>query len=201
MLKSTQGLSFESCYTMKTLFAALAITLVYVSSLARADHPSNTIAAERTPTMSMTDKTHGQNTPELVVPVGVISNTIDAQDNDVLIRKSNIVISKSDRVKLAKTIKEMLSTSSETNPAIMMSADRLMDLLTRIAATPSMFSHAAGIISAARSGNTGDVADHVVGLLGAALRSDPASVDTPAPVVAPTEAPMPASADSPAGSD
>ncbi|KAI9912412.1 hypothetical protein PsorP6_005213 [Peronosclerospora sorghi] len=126
---------------MKTLFAAITMTLVYVSSLALADQSSDKVTTD----MSMTDKMREHDTAELVVPVGIISNTIDAKDNKVLITKSNIVISKSDRLKLAKTIEEMLSTSSETHYSSMRSADNLMDLLTRIAATPDMFTHAARV--------------------------------------------------------
>ncbi|KAI9912411.1 hypothetical protein PsorP6_005212 [Peronosclerospora sorghi] len=165
---------------MKTLFAAITMTLVYVSSLALADQSSDKVTTD----MSMTDNMREHDTAELVVPVGIISNTIDAKDNKVLITKSHIVISKSDRLKLAKTIEEMLSTSSETHYSSMRSADNLMDLLTRIAATPDMFTHAAVIISAAKSGNTRDVADHLVALLSVALRSKPASdvMDTTTPI-------------------
>ena len=60
-----------------------------------------------------------------------------------------------------------------------------------------MLSHAAGVISAAKSGDTGALAGHVVGLLGAvgpASILSPSGVSTPSPVVAPGATSVAASA-------
>ncbi|CAH0474495.1 unnamed protein product [Peronospora belbahrii] len=124
----------------------------------------------------------------LPVTVGVVSNKVDANGNNILITKSNILISKSDRVKLAHTIKEMLSSSPEASTASSMSIDDLFVLLTNIATNSAMLSHAAGVISAARSGDTGALSGHIVGLLGAAVPAaimSPSTFGTPAPAVAP----------------
>ncbi|CAI5739287.1 unnamed protein product [Peronospora farinosa] len=67
-----------------------------------------------------------------------------------------------------------------------MSTQDLFDILARIVTTPSVLSSAVGIISAAKSGDTGALAGHVVDLLRAVV---PAT-NTKAPVVAPTTAPL-----------
>ncbi|KAF1789459.1 hypothetical protein GQ600_15085 [Phytophthora cactorum] len=69
-------------------------------------------------------------------------------------------------VQLAQTIKEMLTNNPEAGAASDMSTEDLFGLLGSLNA------------SAARSGNTGALAGHVVGLLGAAI---PAALPTPAP--------------------
>ena len=129
----------------------------------------------------------GQDDPSHVA-VGLVSNKVDAKNNNIVITKSNILISKSDQVKLAHTIKEMLSSSPEASTASSMSTDDLFRLLTSIATNSAMLSHAAGVISSAKSGDTGALAVHVVGLLGTAVPAavmSPSAVGTPAPVVVP----------------
>ncbi|KAG3100738.1 hypothetical protein PI124_g16192 [Phytophthora idaei] len=54
----------------------------------------------------------------------------------------------------------------------------LFGLLPRVATSPGVLSNAAGILSAARSGNTGALAGHVVGFLGTAI---PVALPAPAP--------------------
>eukprot|EP00644_Phytophthora_capsici_P002812 jgi/Phyca11/20018/fgenesh1_pg.PHYCAscaffold_55_\ len=137
---------------MKTFSAAIALALLCLVSFVTADHLPNPagLSADDSSDMSLTQSgLRGHSA------VGLVSNTITANDNKILVKNSNIVLSKSDR--------------------------GLFGLLTRVATTPGVLSNAAGIISAARSGDTGALAGHVVGLLGAAI--PPA---TPAPV-----APMP----------
>ena len=129
--------------------------------------------------------------------VGIVNNKADAKGNNIRITKSNITISKSDRVKLAHTIKEMLSNSVAESPVRSMSTDDLFRLLTSIATNSAMLSHAAGVISAAKSGDTGALAGHIVGLLGAAVPAAilaPSTGGTLAPVVAPIVAPVVTSA-------
>ncbi|KAG7377195.1 hypothetical protein PHYPSEUDO_012028, partial [Phytophthora pseudosyringae] len=113
--------------------------------------------------------TGARGAPSLLVPVGVVTNKIDAKNNNILVSKSNILLSKSDRAQLAHTIESMVTNNPEAGPASAMTTEDLIGLLTRIATNPGILSNAAGIISAARSGNTGALAGHVVGLLGAAL--------------------------------
>lgn len=118
--------------------------------------------------------------------VGVMTNTIDATGNNVLINNSTIILSKKDLVQLAKAIKEMMTNSKEVGPANALTTEDLFVLLTNSATNPTMLSHVAGIISAARSGNTGALAGHVAGLLSASLPVAPAPEPTPAAVNAPT---------------
>ncbi|CAI5714354.1 unnamed protein product [Peronospora destructor] len=188
---------------MKMTIAAIA--LAYLVSFVASNH-LNAMGKTMTSDQAMTSDTNrNQATPSadqtiLMIPamrgqggqgtpsdaaVGVISNKVDAKGNNILISKSNILISKSDRVMLAHTIKEMLSNSPEAGPVSSMSTDDLFALLTRLATNSAMLSHAVGIISAAKSGHTGALAGHVVGLLRAA--AVPAA-DMAAPVVAPTAA-------------
>ncbi|POM72585.1 Hypothetical protein PHPALM_10671 [Phytophthora palmivora] len=165
---------------MKLSNTAIAIVLVYLVSFVTADHQPSTMTTDSDDqaadssdqAMTMTSRLRGPST------VGV-SNILNAKNNNLLVTRSNIVLSTSDRVKLAHTIKEMMSNSPEAGLANTMSTEDLFGLLTRVATTPGVLSNAAGIISAVRSGNTGAIAGHVVNLLGAAL---PAVVPTPAPV-------------------
>ena len=178
--------------------AAIAIALVYLASFVAANH-SNAMAVTMTSDQAMTsaDQTipmipamRGQSAPPHVA-VGIVSDKVDAKGNKILITNSTILISKSDRVKLAHTIKEMLSNSPEASHVRSMSTDDVFQLLTSIATNSAMLSHAAGVISAAKSGDTGALAGHVVGLLGAAVPKailTPSAVGTPLPVVAPTVA-------------
>ncbi|KAL3666942.1 hypothetical protein V7S43_007889 [Phytophthora oleae] len=100
---------------------------------------------------------------------GVVATKINAKNNTVVIKNSNIFLSKSDLMQLAKTIRKMLSNKSEAGVAASMTTEDLFGLLSSIATNPAALSNAAGIISAVRSGDTGALAGHVVGLLGAAL--------------------------------
>ncbi|UIZ29599.1 hypothetical protein KXD40_003222 [Peronospora effusa] len=193
---------------MKMTLAPIAIALVYLVSFVAANHlnamgvtmtSDQAMASDTNPnqatlsadkTIHMIPAMRGQGTPSHAA-VGVVSNKVDAKDNNILITKSNILISKSDRVKLAHTIKEMLSNSPEAGPVSSMSTDDLFALLTRLATNSAMLSHAAGVISAAKSGDRGALAGHVVGLLGATVPAAiqaPSAVGTPAPVVAPVVA-------------
>lgn len=194
-----------------------AIALVYLVSFVAADRSTiadvtmtsdQAMTSDTNPNQAMTsaDQTipmitamRGQGTPSHV-GVGIVNNKVDAKGNKIFITKSNILISKSDRVKLAHTIKEMMSNSLEADPVRSMSTDDVFRLLTSISANSAMLSHAAGVISASKSGDTGALAGHVVGLLSAAVPAailTPSAVDTPLPVVAPIAAPVmaPAPAD------
>lgn len=166
---------------MKTPIAVIAIALACIVSAATADHhmlnDMNATDVNRTK--------RGKRSSSLVVPVGVISNDLDAKNNTVVVTNSNIVISLSDRVQLARIIKDILPNAAETDLASTMSIADLADLFKRISKTPGMFSNAAGIISAAKSGETGALAADIVDLLRAT--ADPA-----APTVTLTTAPLPA---------
>lgn len=153
--------------------------------------PSADLTITSIPTM------RGKRVATTPVAVGIVSNKVDAKGNNILITKSNIAISKSDQVKLAHTIKEMMPSSQEAGKASSMSTDDIFRLLTRIANNSAMLSHAAGVISAAKSGDTGALTVHIVGLLNAAVpaaikMSPPSAVDTP--VVAPVVTSVAASA-------
>lgn len=167
---------------MKTSIAAIAIALVCLVSFVAADHQmvNDMTATDVNPTK------RGKGSSSLSVPVGVISNKLNAKNNTILVTDSNIVISLSDHVQLADIIKEILPNARKTGSAITMSTQDLFDILARIVTTPSVLSNAVGIISAAKSGDTGALAGHVVGLLRAVV---PAT-DTKASVVAPTTAPL-----------
>ncbi|KAG6973965.1 hypothetical protein JG688_00003272 [Phytophthora aleatoria] len=169
---------------MKMSIASIAVALVYFLSFVTATHQPGTMMTsdQDDQTMVMTSGLRGGG-----ASVGVVTNKIDAKNNNVLVSNSKITVSKDDRVQLAQTIKEMLTNNPEAGAASDMSTEDLFGLLSRVATTPGVLSNAAGILSAARSGNTGALAGHVVGLLGAAIptaTSAPA-VETPAPV-APT---------------
>jgi len=192
--------------TMKMTIATIA--LVYLVSFVAANQSTATgvtmtsdqaMTSDTNPNQAMTsaDQTipvisamRGQGTPSPVA-VGIVNNKVDAKGNNILITKSNILISKSDRVKLAHTIKEMLSNSPEADSVRSMSTDDVFRILTSISTNSAMLSHAAGVISAAKSGDTGALAGHVVGLLSAAVPAailTPSTDGTPLPVVAPTAA-------------
>ena len=199
---------------MKMTITAIAITLVYLASVVTSSHhnamgvtmtsdqavtsdtKSNQATTSADQTMRIIPAMSGQDTPSYAA-VGIVNNKVDAKGNNIRITKSNITISKSDRVKLAHTIKEMLSNSVEASPVRSMSTDDLFRLLTNIATNSAMLSHTAGVISAAKSGDTGALAGHIVGLLGAAVPAAilaPSTGGTLAPVVAPIVAPVVTSA-------
>lgn len=173
---------------MKTSLVAIAVALVYLVSFVTADRQmaNDMNATDVSPTK------RGKGRPSLILPVGVIRNNVDAKNNTILVTDSNIVISLSDRVQLAHTIKDLLPNAPETST---MSLEDLFDLLTRIATTPGVLSDAAAIISAAKSGDTGALAAHVVALLRAAAPAAPvvspiAAPNVPqAPVVTPVDTP------------
>ncbi|ETM99327.1 hypothetical protein PPTG_18557 [Phytophthora nicotianae INRA-310] len=173
---------------MKMSIASIAVVLVYLLSFVTADHQPDImmVSAQDNQMKGMAAKMRGA---DAVVPVGVITNTIDAKNNNILVTDSKIRLSKSDRVQLADTLKEMMANSQEAGAAGDMSTEDIFGLLSRVATTPGVLSNAAGIISAARSGDTSALAGHVVGLLGAAV---PAAISTPAPApVAPVAPIMP----------
>ncbi|KAK1945963.1 hypothetical protein P3T76_003011 [Phytophthora citrophthora] len=161
-----------------TFSAAIALAFIYLVSFVIADHQPRTMTLSNDDSSDLSLTQSGLRGHSAV---GLVTNTITANDNNVFVKNSNILLSKSDRVQLAKTIKEMLASNPD---AASISTEGLVDFLTRVATTPGALTHAAGIISAARSGNTGALAGHVVGLLSAAL--PPA---TPAPTV-PQPAPI-----------
>ncbi|KAG2781127.1 hypothetical protein PC116_g10393 [Phytophthora cactorum] len=170
---------------MKMSIASIAVALVYFLSFVTATHQPGTMMTsdQDDQTMVMTSGLRGGG-----ASVGVVTNKIDAKNNNVLVSNSKITVSKDDRVQLAQTIKEMLTNNPEAGAASDMSTEDLFGLLSRVATTPGVLSNAAGILSAARSGNTGALAGHVVGLLGAAI---PAALPTPAPApVSPVVAPV-----------
>lgn len=188
---------------MKITIAAIAITLVSAANHVNAmgvkmtsdqamtsDTNPNQVMTSADQIQSMITAMRGQDNPSYAA-VGIVNNKVDAKGNNVLINKSNILVSKSDRVKLAHTIKEMLSNSPEAGSVHSMSTDDVFRLLTSIATNSAMLSHAAGVISAAKSGDTGALADHVVGLLSAAVPAairTPSVVGSPLPAVVPTVA-------------
>ncbi|ETN00010.1 hypothetical protein F442_20907 [Phytophthora nicotianae P10297] len=107
---------------------------------------------------------------------GLVTNTIDAKNNNVLVSKSNINLSKSDRAQVAKIIKEMLATHPEANQV---AANLMLELLeqdggttrgtvARVATNPAVISHAVNIIASAARGDPATAAGHTVGLIGAA---------------------------------
>ncbi|KAI9909916.1 hypothetical protein PsorP6_010198 [Peronosclerospora sorghi] len=124
--------------------------------------------------------TESSSTPDMV-PIGIMKTKIKAKNNTVLISDSNMLFSMSDRVKLAQTIKEMSAVNPEAGAASTMSTGDLSLLLAGSTTTPGLLSHAAGIISSTKSGDTSALAGHVVGLLSA--------VDPAKPVVAPSATP------------
>ncbi|POM69044.1 Hypothetical protein PHPALM_14716 [Phytophthora palmivora] len=176
---------------MKSI-AVITVALVYLMSFVTADHQPGTMTTDQddqssdSSDLAITSGLRGHSA------VGVLTNTINAKNNNIHVTKSNIRLSMSDRMKLAHTIKEMLSNSPEASAFSDVSTEDLFGLLSNIATNPAVISNAAGIISSAASGNTGALAGHVVGLLGAALPAvvptpapAPVAVETPAPVVAP----------------
>ncbi|KUF93465.1 hypothetical protein AM588_10011265 [Phytophthora nicotianae] len=163
--------------------ASIAVALVYFLSFVAADH---LMTSDQT--MGMTSGLRGGGA---IVPVGVFINRIDAKNNKIVVTDSKIRLSKSDRVQLADTLKEMMANNQEAGTAGDMSTEDIFGLLTRVATTPGVLSNAAGIISAARSGDTSALAGHVVGLLGAAV---PAAISTPAPIPAVVDTPAPVAA-------
>ncbi|KAL4114568.1 hypothetical protein PRIC2_014502 [Phytophthora ramorum] len=150
---------------------AIAAALVYLVSFVTADGPT-TLDVGTTSDQAMTPGLRGTS---LFMPAGVITNTIDAKNNNVLVTKSNIVLSKSDRVQLAKVIKEMLASHPEANPA---AANLMLEQLEQdgggtgtvanVATNPAVVSHAVNILASAISGNPAAAAGHTVGLIGAA---------------------------------
>ncbi|RAW31126.1 hypothetical protein PC110_g12503 [Phytophthora cactorum] len=169
---------------MKMSIASIAVALVYFLSFVTATHQPGTMMTsdQDDQTMVMTSGLRGGG-----ASVGVVTNKIDAKNNNVLVSNSRIVLSKGDRVQLAKTIKEMMGNSPEAGSASAMTTEDLIGFLSNLVTNPAVLSNAAGIISAAASNNTPALAGHVVGLLGAAIPTAPSApaVETPAPV-APT---------------
>ncbi|CAH0481763.1 unnamed protein product [Peronospora belbahrii] len=163
---------------MKTSIAVIAIALVYVASLVTADHHTT----ENVGNTDVITTKRGKSRPSLVVPVGVIDNLLDAQNNTIVVTDSNIVISLNDRVQLAHIIKDVLPNATDTGLPSTVSTEDIFALLTHIKTTPGVLSNAAGIISAAKSGNTAAVAGHVVSLLHAAAPTMPVAAATIAPL-------------------
>ncbi|KAL3667002.1 hypothetical protein V7S43_007947 [Phytophthora oleae] len=149
--------------------AAFAAALVYLVSLVTADHLDVGTPGLR----------------PLVPGGGVITNTIDANNNNVLVSKSNIVLSKSDRVQLAKVIKEMLASHPEAN---LVAANLILEQLEQdggtgtvanVATNRAVISHAVNILASTISGNPAAAAGHTVGLISAAYPVVMAPVPSP----------------------
>ncbi|KAF4035278.1 hypothetical protein GN244_ATG12684 [Phytophthora infestans] len=143
--------------------AALTFALAYLVSLVSADEPT-----------SLNVDNHAMGTH--FRGDGVITNTIDAKNNNVLVSKSTIVLSKSDRAQLAKVIKEMLASHPEANKA---AADLILEQLEQdggtgtgtlgnLATNRAVVSHAVNILASAASGDPASAAGHTVGLISAA---------------------------------
>ncbi|EGZ17585.1 hypothetical protein PHYSODRAFT_314872 [Phytophthora sojae] len=113
----------------------------------------------------------------VVVPAGVITNSIDAKNNNVFVTKSNIVLSKSDRVQLAKVIKETLATHPEADPA---AANLILEQLEpdndnnnrgtagNVATNPAVVSNVVSSILSAMTRNPAAATGHAVGAIAAA---------------------------------
>ncbi|GMF24124.1 unnamed protein product [Phytophthora fragariaefolia] len=99
---------------------------------------------------------------------------------------SSAPMSADERMQLAKTMKEMISNNpGSVDPAIAnMSTEDLFGLLSSVISNPAVLSHVGGLISAATSGNTGALAGHAAGLLGAVVPGILPSAQTPAPLAA-----------------
>ncbi|GMF24142.1 unnamed protein product [Phytophthora fragariaefolia] len=146
--------------------AAIALALVYIASFVAADKPTMGIGmmASDHPTMG-------------VGMSGEVSSTPPSAD---------------ERMQLAKTIKEMISSNpSAVDPAVAnMSTEDLFSMLSNIVSNPSVLSHVGGLISAATKGDTGALAGHAAGLLGAvvpAVIPGLASAPAPAPAAIPVQ--------------
>ncbi|OWZ22441.1 hypothetical protein PHMEG_0002859 [Phytophthora megakarya] len=153
---------------MKSI-GAIAITLVYLVSFVTAHHQPTADSDDQT--MKMASGLRGHDA------VGVLSTKIDAKNNNVLVTKSNIFLSTSDRVQLAKIIKEMLANSN--SPEAEMSTEEILGTVNRGATTPGVLTSAAGIISAARTGDRAAMTHHAVNLLGAVMPPPPTTTAAP----------------------
>ncbi|ETI30800.1 hypothetical protein L914_21251 [Phytophthora nicotianae] len=122
---------------MKMSIASIAVVLVYLLSFVTADHQPDImmVSAQDNQMKGMAAKMRGA---DAVVPVGVITNTIDAKNNNILVTDSKIRLSKSDRVQLADTLKEMMANSQEAGAAGDMSTEDIFGLLSRVATTPGV---------------------------------------------------------------
>ncbi|KAL4158273.1 hypothetical protein PRNP1_004051 [Phytophthora ramorum] len=137
---------------MKMTIATIAVTLAYLGSLVlAADQPSM------------------MESHQASITSGIPSDKLNAQGNIDLASHSNILISETGRAALAHSIEDMVASS----PDAMTKSESLFGLLARAGLNPTVFTNAAGLVSAARRGDTGALAGHVV--------------------VAPTAAPVPAS--------
>ncbi|KAG3098215.1 hypothetical protein PI124_g15416 [Phytophthora idaei] len=147
--------------------AALAAALVYLVSFVTADEPT-TLDVGMTSDQAMTPGLRGTS------PTGLITNTIDAKNNNVLVSKSNIVLSKSDRVQLAKVITEMLASHPEANRAAanliiaQLEQDGGTSTVANLGTNRAVVSHAVNILASGISGNPAAAAGHTVGLISAA---------------------------------
>ncbi|KAL4105905.1 hypothetical protein PRIC1_003960 [Phytophthora ramorum] len=130
---------------MKMTIATIAVTLAYLGSLVlAADQPSM------------------MESHQASITSGIPSDKLNAQGNIDLASHSNILISETDRAALAYSIEDKMASSPDA-----MTSESLFGLLARAGLNPTVFTNAAGLVSAARRGDTGALAGHVVGLLGA----------------------------------
>ncbi|GMF24135.1 unnamed protein product [Phytophthora fragariaefolia] len=167
--------------------AAIAATLVYLVSVVMA---ADTMDAGMASDQAMNPSLRGHGGTSLVTPVGVIANSVNAQNNNVLVSKSNIVLSKSDRVQLADTIKEMLATHPEVDPA---AAELLLEqdgsgtssTVANVATNRAVISNAVSAVMAGINRNPAAVAGHVVGMVSAAYPVVVAPPSGPAPRYSP----------------
>ncbi|KAG6609109.1 uncharacterized protein IUM83_13447 [Phytophthora cinnamomi] len=127
----------------------------------------------------------------LDVPVGAITNTVDATNNKVFLNKSNVLLSKSDRVQLVKIIKEKLATHpEEVDPA---AANFVLEQLEQlepdngntsgttanVATNPAVISNVINSILSAVRRNPAAATGYAVGAATAAI---PAVMAPPTPV-------------------
>ncbi|KAE8915272.1 hypothetical protein PF005_g15241 [Phytophthora fragariae] len=165
--------------------AAVAVALAYLASFVAAADEDTTMNIGMTSDKAMTPGLRGAS---LYVPAGVITNTIDAKNNDVRVTKSNIVLSKSDRVQLTTAIKEMLASHPEAN---LEAANLMLEQLepdnnpsttARVATNPAVISNAVNIIASVLGRNPAAAVGHTVGMIGAAY---PVITGTPPQPVTP----------------
>ncbi|KAE8967006.1 hypothetical protein PR003_g29296 [Phytophthora rubi] len=165
--------------------AAVAAALVYLVSFVAAADEDTTMNVGMTSDKAMTPGLRGAS---LYVPAGVITNSIDAKNNNVRVANSNIFLSKSDRVRLSAVIKEMLASHPDAN---LEAANLMLEQLepdnnpsttARVATNPVVISNAVNIIASVLGRNPAAAVGHTVGMIGAAY---PVITGTPPQPVTP----------------
>ncbi|EGZ17623.1 hypothetical protein PHYSODRAFT_502154 [Phytophthora sojae] len=150
--------------------AAIAAALACLVSSVAADHPTTMDFGMMTSNQAMTPGLRGTS---VVVPAGVITNSIDAKNNKVVVSKSNIRLTKSDRVQIADVIKEMLATHPEANRA---AAELVLEQLEpdtsgttgAVVSNPAVISNVVSSIYSAMTRNPAAATGHAIGAIAAA---------------------------------